>query len=108
MSTDKPSHNEEEFFARQEAELLKEQRRRAIEAAAEAERRLHYHKCPKDGYDLVSEVFHGVTVERCPQCQGIWLEAHEVDAIVAHEDSTLLGRVFHDISATLRGRKAKP
>ncbi len=51
---DKPSRNEEEYFAKRDAELLRQQRASAKQAAAEAERRSHYMKCPKCGYDLIS------------------------------------------------------
>ena len=36
--TEKPSKNEEEYFARREAELLRQQREAARRSAAEAER----------------------------------------------------------------------
>jgi hypothetical protein len=47
---DQPSKNEEEYFAQREAELLRQQRATAQQAAAEAERRSHRMKCPKCGY----------------------------------------------------------
>ena len=71
-------------------------------AAEEATRALHFMKCPKDGHDLVHEEFHGVTVDRCVHCQGIWLDADEMRPVVAHDDPTLLGRVLRDLSAVLR------
>ena len=49
-------------------ELMRKQRERAHAAATEAERKTHYMKCPKDGYDLASSQYHGVTIETCPQC----------------------------------------
>jgi len=108
MPTNKPSKNEDEFFAKKDAEHLKEQRRRAREAAEAAARHGHFMKCPKDGHDLVPEEFHGVTVDRCLHCQGIFLDASEIAAVVAHEDMTLLGRVVRDISAALRGPHTEP
>ena len=79
------------------------QKARAV--ADEALRKQHFMKCPKDGHDLVNEEFHGVTVDRCPHCHGIFLDADEIDAVVAHEDSTLLGRVFRDMATALRNRR---
>ena len=32
-------------------------------------------KCPKDGYDLVSSTYHGVQIETCPHCGGMWVDA---------------------------------
>ncbi len=102
MTPQKPSKSEDEYFAREEAELLKAQRERAKAAAEEATRQLHHMKCPKDGHDLVHEEFHGVTVDRCVHCQGIFLDADEIAAVVAKNDPTLLGRVVRDFSAALR------
>jgi len=65
MTTDKPSRNEDEYFVKQEAELLRKQRELADAAARDAERKSHYMKCPKDGYDLVSSTYHGVQIETC-------------------------------------------
>jgi hypothetical protein len=102
--TDKPSRNEDEYFARLEREKLDRQRAAALKAAAASERKSHYMKCPKDGNDLSSKSFHGVQIERCPYCNGIWLDAGEIDAVVAHEDKGLLGRVLGDVMSTLKGK----
>jgi Zn-finger nucleic acid-binding protein len=102
MKSDKPSRNEDEYFAREDAELMRKQRERAHSAAVEAERKTHYMKCPKDGYDLTSSEFHGVQIETCPHCGGMWLDAGELEA-VAHEDHpTVLGRVLSDAFSAFR------
>ena len=104
MSTDKPSRNEEEYFARQDAELREQQRARAHAAQVEAERRTHFMKCPKDGFDLTSSEYHGVQVESCPHCGGMWLDAGEVEAVSRHDDHpNVLTRVLADALATFRG-----
>jgi len=107
MSPNKPSKSEDEYFAKEEAELLKAQRHRARAAAEEAARHVHFMKCPKDGHDLVHQQFHGVTVDRCVHCQGIFLDADEIAAVVATDDPTLLGRVVRDISAALRAPRSE-
>ena len=57
----------------------------------------------KDGYDLTSQGFHGVTVDTCPHCGGMWLDPGELDVISTHEDRRgLLGRVFGDVVKSLR------
>ena len=108
MSTEKPSRNEGGYFALQNAELLRQQHEKLAAAAAEAERKTHYMKCPKDGYDLASSVYHGVQIETCPHCGGMWLDAGELDA-VAHEDRPgLLTRVLSDAFTTLGRSPRKP
>jgi Zn-finger nucleic acid-binding protein len=102
MKQDKPSRNEDEYFAREDAELLRRQRERANAASLDAERKSHYMKCPKDGYDLASSEYHGVQIEMCPHCGGMWLDAGELQA-VAHEDHpSLLGRVLTDALSAFR------
>ena len=104
--TNKPRHNEEEYFARQEAELLQAQRRHLTEQRDAAERSHHFMKCPKDGYDLTSREYHGVTVETCGHCGGMWLDADELEQIAGADDRPgLLGRVFGDVLTTLRGHR---
>ena len=103
--TDKPSRNEDEYFAREEREKLEKQRAAALKAAQETERKTHYMKCPKCGHDLKTEEFHGIQIDRCPSCHGVWLDAGEMDQVMAHEDKGLLGRVFGDVMSTFRGKK---
>jgi uncharacterized protein len=102
MKSDKPSRNEDEYFAREDAELLRKQRERAHAAASEAERQSHFMKCPKDGYDLTTTEHHGVQLETCPHCGGMWLDAGELEA-VAHEDRpNVFTRVLSDALSTFR------
>lgn len=98
--TDKPSRNEEEYFAKREAELLKARREAAERAAADAERRSHFMKCPKCGAGLHAESYHGVQVERCPECLGIWLDAGEAETMLKHDVHGGLGAV---VTAVVRG-----
>jgi uncharacterized protein len=94
------SRNEEEYFAREAAELLRRQRERARAAALEAERKTHYMKCPKDGYDLTTQEFHGVEIETCPHCGGMWVDASNIEAVSHEERSHLLTRVLADALRT--------
>lgn len=102
MTTDKPSRNEDEYFVKQDAELLRKQRETAAATARDAERKTHYMKCPKDGYDLASSVYHGVQIETCPHCGGMWLDAGEIDAVAHEERPALLTRVLNDAFLSIR------
>ena len=102
MKQDKPSRNEDEYFAREDAALLQKQRERAHVAAVEAERKSHFMKCPKDGYDLASSEYHRVQIETCPHCGGMWLDAGELEAVAHEEHPTVLGRVLTDALSAFR------
>ena len=38
-------------------------------------------QCPRDGAALVEERVHGIEVDHCPECNGRWLDHHELDAL---------------------------
>jgi hypothetical protein len=107
MTTDKPSRNEDEYFVKQEADLLRKQRSQVEAAALEAERRTHFMKCPKDGYDLTSSTYHDVQIETCPHCGGMWLDAGELDAVSHEERPALLTRVLSDAFTSLGRSRRK-
>jgi len=100
--SDKPSRNEDEYFAREDAERIRKLREQEAAARAAQERRSHFMKCPKCGASLQPETFHGVTVDRCPDCHGLWFDAGEVEVIMKHEDPGVFKRVLSDVSASLK------
>jgi Zn-finger nucleic acid-binding protein len=44
--------------------------------------------CPRDQAALVVEKEHGIEVDRCPECNGRWLDHHELDQLEATVSST--------------------
>ena len=102
MTIPKPSRNEGQYFAQQDAELLQKERAAAEAAAKAAERKTHYMKCPKDGYDLTSSTYHGVQIETCAHCGGMWLDAGEVEAVAHEHRPALLTRVISDALGSLK------
>jgi uncharacterized protein len=74
-----PSRNEDEYFAKQDAELIKEMRAKLDRERLETERKAHYMKCPKDGADLKEETHGPVKVDVCPECKGMWLDSGEME-----------------------------
>jgi uncharacterized protein len=107
MTIEKPSRNEDEYFAQQNAELLRKQREKQEASAREAERKSHYMKCPKDGYDLSSSEYHGVQIETCPHCGGMWLDAGELEVISQEERPALMTRVLSEALSAFRGSSSK-
>jgi hypothetical protein len=96
--SDKPSKNEDEYFARRDAELLRQQRAAAQQAAAETERKSHYMKCPKCGYDLITGEWDGIQIDQCTHCHGIWFDAGEAEALIKTATTpNVLGRVFRAV-----------
>jgi len=91
--------NEEEYFARRDAELLRQQREAARKSAVEAERRTHFMKCPKCGYDLITGDWDGVKIEQCTNCHGVWADAAEVESLLKRPTPpNILARVFRAVA----------
>jgi Zn ribbon nucleic-acid-binding protein len=78
---EKPSKNEEEYFARLDAELMKERRARLDQERITRERLMHHNKCPNCGCDLREREHHHVKVDECAECGGIRLDKGELEMI---------------------------
>lgn len=89
MTDQKPSRNEDEYFVKQDAELIKEQRHRLDAERSRAERRSHFMKCPKCGADLTETEFHHLKIDRCTECGGLWLDKGEME-MLEHVDSSAI------------------
>ncbi len=95
---DRPTKTEDEYFAKQEIERRKKwAKEQAAKMAAEERERLkqlHYMKCPKCGMDLTTIEHHGIHIDRCPNCNGTWFDAGEVERLVEGLQAGLLGKVM--------------
>ncbi len=78
---EKPSRNEDEYFARLDADLMKERRASLDAERLKQERTAHYNKCPKCGADLKERDHHGVKIDQCDECGGLWLDKGELELI---------------------------
>lgn len=97
--TDRPTKNEDEYFARRDAELLRQQREAARKSAVDLERKTHYMKCPKCGYDLISGDWDGIQIEQCTNCHGVWCDADEVDKVLKRKVApNILARIFRAVA----------
>ena len=89
MSTLKPSNVEEEYFAKQEIETrrLNAEKIRAQMAQQEIEnlKKLHWMHCAKCGFEMHPVVFKGITIEKCPNCNGIFLDNGEFEQLAGKE-----------------------
>lgn len=81
-----------EALAAFRAKLNAERDAKASNAAREA----HWMRCPKCGSAMAEQDLSGVKIDKCPKCNGIYLDAGELEALVRHEKvgSGLLGRLF--------------
>jgi hypothetical protein len=89
----KPTEKEEEFFARTELERLKKVEEEKQKEIKKQERdrlkKLHYMRCPKCGMELIEIDYKGITIDRCSECDGVWLDAGELETISKLEKTGL-------------------
>jgi uncharacterized protein with PIN domain len=86
-NSEKPSRNEDEYFVKRDAELIKERRAALDKSRSALERKSHYMKCPKCGADLVETDFHHIKIDKCPECGGIWFDKGEIE-MLEHVDQS--------------------
>ena len=93
----KPSEKEDEYFARTEFERKKKIEEEKQKKMAEEERKklrdLHHMRCPKCGMSLIEIDYKGLKIDKCSECDGVWLDAGELQA-VAKLERTGLDRLF--------------
>jgi hypothetical protein len=82
----KPTDAEEQYFIDLELKRrLKDEQKRAAELEAQEKQRLkeiHYMHCPKCGHKLTEQAFADILIDVCANCQGVWLDAGEMDKIM--------------------------
>jgi hypothetical protein len=89
----KPSEKEEEYFTRMEFERKKKleeekQNKLALEEKKKL-KELHSMKCPKCGMELIEIDYKNIKIDKCSGCEGVWLDAGELEAVSKLEKSGL-------------------
>lgn len=89
----KPSEKEEEYFARKEFEgkrkIEQERHRKLNEEEKKRLKELHYMRCPKCGMELIEIDYKGIMIDECSECEGIWLDAGELETVSKMEKKRL-------------------
>ncbi|MBC8412250.1 MAG: zf-TFIIB domain-containing protein [Nitrospira sp.] len=91
--SNKPSEKEDDYVARQEYVRLKKLEE-AKHLALEAEeikrlKALHQMRCPRCGMELIAVNYRGIEVDKCSECEGVWLDAGELEEVSKMEKSAL-------------------
>lgn len=85
---------EDQYFARRDKELiekLKREKEKQFKGELQAAATM---TCPRCGAELRERVEHGVRVDECPSCGGLWLDKGEFEALAEHEQEGWFGRLF--------------
>ncbi len=89
----KPSEREAEYIARMEFDKKKKLEAEKHKVLKKEERKklkeLHSMRCPKCGMELIEIDYKGIKVDKCSECEGIWLDAGELEAVAKLEKGGL-------------------
>jgi ribosomal protein L37AE/L43A len=85
---------EEEYFAKKESELLAKMKAKQEAEAKEAAKKASYMKCPKCGDSLKERSFQKILIDQCTGCNGIWLDAGELEEVAEKEGGSWLGKFW--------------
>jgi hypothetical protein len=91
------NENEEEYFIRLEFERAKkveeDLKKKMLEDERSSLKELHYMRCPKCGMQLVEIDYKGIKIDKCTECNGVWLDQGELEAIV-NLDKSVISRLL--------------
>ena len=89
---------EETYFREHERKLLEKLRAKADQERKGKERQqrkqAHWMKCPKCGGDLRETAMGEMKADRCSECGGVFLDAREVEILLAASKGTVFHRWF--------------
>jgi len=87
----KSSEREEEYFARMEYEKRKKneggKQKKLTEEEKKRLKELHHMRCPKCGMVLIEIDYKNIKIDRCSECEGIWLDAGELATVSTFKKS---------------------
>lgn len=97
--TRKPSHPEDEYFAREDAEkkrrLALQVKRETAEAERERLRALHHMRCPKCGMPMHQVRLRQIDVDVCFACGGVFLDRGDIDVIAAPQQKGIMAAILN-------------
>lgn len=77
---------ETEYFYKMNKKLIDEKRQKLDKDEAEQAKRekqnTHWMKCPKCGHDMNELELHGIKVDRCTDCSGIYFDNGELELLL--------------------------
>ena len=91
---DRKKAMEEDYFRRKEQETIEKLRAQmtAEQQAKEAEAAAL--QCPRCDGKLVEITFEEVQIDRCKKCNGVWLDAGELERLTKREGAGWLSRLW--------------
>ncbi len=79
---------------KKERELLAKMKAKQEAETKESAKKASYMKCPKCGDSLKERSFQKILIDQCTGCNGIWLDAGELEEVAEKENSGWLGKFW--------------
>ena len=80
---EKERAEEDRYFAKRDAELIAKLAQAHKDEQERVVRELARSRCPKCGVRLTERPVHGVVIDECRDCHGIWLDPGELERLIA-------------------------
>ncbi|HVG21802.1 MAG TPA: zf-TFIIB domain-containing protein [Blastocatellia bacterium] len=97
---DRKKSLEEEYFHRKEQEALEKLRAQREAEGQALQAQAASLKCPKCDGTLVEVSHDGIQIDQCDKCNGVWLDAGELERLTNHEESAgWLRRLIKNVSS---------
>ena len=88
---------ENEYFRRKEQELVEKLRAKRDDEEQREKAEASAVHCPKCDGSLKEITFEGVQIDRCTKCNGVWLDAGELERLIG-QDSGWLGSFWKSLA----------
>jgi Zn-finger nucleic acid-binding protein len=85
---------EDEYFVKKERELLAKLRAKQEAENKEPAAKTSSMTCPKCGEPLKERSFQKISIDQCTGCNGIWLDAGELEQVAEKEEGSWLGKFW--------------
>jgi uncharacterized protein len=85
---------EDEYFVKKERELLAKLKAKQESESKAAAKNAPHMTCPKCGEPLKARSFQKIEIDQCTGCNGIWLDAGEIEQVAGKENDSWLGRFW--------------
>jgi len=85
---------EDEYFVKKERELLAKLKEKQEAESKGSLQKTCRMRCPKCGAPLKERSFQKIEIDQCTGCNGIWLDAGELEQIAGKEEGSWLGKFW--------------
>ena len=79
---------ENEYFRRKEQELVEKLRAKRAEEKEREKAETSAIRCPRCDATLVEVTFEDVQIDRCNQCNGVWLDSGELELLSLKQEQS--------------------